>query len=392
MSNDKSRVISFDFRDECIPAKDTALTTNDQGTLGGDIECSGSKSVKPADKRSCSSLLSCFLVIKIYSFVQSTVALTLLTQSSRNLPLPSSSVHLQALLSDASTKTLNQSLFSSDLGFGTGFSHDLNLQFVNAKLCYHLVYEGLSLNQCSIHPCKLHSKLDSLFCWLSFKVILKKKKKNKRRKVNLKKKIDTLSSKMEALSILSKTIDLQDLSVQDTYTKKDCSRHCKAVMRKIADQVRAEAEQWSQMQDMLGQVRNEMEELQSCRDFWQNRALESDSQIQNLYSSVEGWRRKALSSEAKFKNIQAEVCGLQEEIKRLRKEGNKLEPEKNKLPTESEKRVLICRLKENRHSNNGAWSKHSEGRTAKPPCSRQPLREIKNGSVAVTRQRNTTMS
>ncbi|KAF3548744.1 hypothetical protein DY000_02010329 [Brassica cretica] len=171
MSNDKSRVISFDFRDECIPAKDTALTTNDQGTLGGDIECSGSKSVKPADKRSCSSLLSCFLVIKIYSFVQSTVALTLLTQSSRNLPLPSSSVHLQALLSDASTKTLNQSLFSSDLGFGTGFSHDLNLQFVNAKLCYHLVYEGLSLNQCSIHPCKLHSKLDSLFCWLSFKTL-----------------------------------------------------------------------------------------------------------------------------------------------------------------------------------------------------------------------------
>lgn len=111
----------------------------------------------------------------------------------------------------------------------------------------------------------------------------------------------------------------------------------------------------------------------------------------NLFQ-VEGWRRKALSSEAKLKNIQAEVCGLQEEIKRLRKEGNKLEPEKNKLPTESEKRVLICRLKENRHSNNGDWSKHSEGRKAKPSCSRQPLREIKNGSVAVTRQRNTTMS
>ncbi|KAF2610808.1 hypothetical protein F2Q70_00013716 [Brassica cretica] len=103
--------------------------------------------------------------------------------------LNQSSVHLQALLSDASTKTLNQSLFSSDLGFGTGFSHDLNLQFVNAKFCYHLVYAGLSLNQSSIHPCKLHSKLDSLFCWLSLKVILKKKK-NKRRKVNLKKKVE----------------------------------------------------------------------------------------------------------------------------------------------------------------------------------------------------------
>lgn len=92
-----------------------------------------------------------------------------------------------------------------------------------------------------------------------------------------------------------------------------------------------------------------------------------------------------------MKNLQAEVCGLQGEIGRLRKE-DKLVVEaekKNKLPSESEKRVLICRLKENRHSNNGDWSKYSEGRTAtKPSCSRPPLREIKNGSVATARQRN----
>lgn len=74
--------------------------------------------------------------------------------------------------------------------------------------------------------------------------------------------------------------------VQAHEEKKGCSRHCKEVMRKIADQVRAEAEQWSQMQEMLSQVRNEMEELQTCRDFWQNRALESDTQIENLHSSV----------------------------------------------------------------------------------------------------------
>ncbi|KAJ0242214.1 Myosin-like protein [Hirschfeldia incana] len=193
--------------------------------------------------------------------------------------------------------------------------------------------------------------------------------------------IDTLSSKMEALS--------KGVFVQAHEEQKGCSRHCKAVMRKIADQVRAEAEQWSQMQEMLGQVRNEMEELQTCRDFWQNRALESDSQIQNLHSSVEGWRQKALSSEAKLRNLEAEVCKLQEEMKRLRKE-DKVEAENNKLPTESEKRVLICRLKENRHSSNGDWSKYSEGKTTKPSCSRPPLREIKNGSVAA-RQRSSSV-
>ncbi|CAN8321378.1 unnamed protein product [Cochlearia groenlandica] len=194
--------------------------------------------------------------------------------------------------------------------------------------------------------------------------------------------IDTLSSKMESLSkgflleraekehgstsVVAKTIDLQD-----------CSRQCKQVMRKIADEVRAESEQWSQMQEMLCQVREEMEELTACRDFWQNRAIDSDSQLQNLHSSVEGWRRKALSSETKLKSLQEEVLLLQEEIENLRKGHYKKETEKSKvLPSESEKRVLICRLKENRHSNNG------EGRAAKPSCSRPALRELKNGSVS----------
>ncbi|CAN6931059.1 unnamed protein product [Brassica oleracea] len=193
--------------------------------------------------------------------------------------------------------------------------------------------------------------------------------------------IDTLGSKLEELS--------KGVFVQAHGENRGCSRHCKALMRKIADQARAEAEQWSEMQEMLSQVRNEMEELQTCRDFWQNRALESDSQIQNLHSSVEGWRRKALSSEAKLKNLEAEVCGLQEEMKRLRKD-DKVEAAKNKLPTESEKRVLICRLKENIYSSNGDWSKYSERKTTKPSSSRQPLREIKNGSVAV-RQKNSNV-
>ncbi|KFK35855.1 hypothetical protein AALP_AA4G045600 [Arabis alpina] len=218
--------------------------------------------------------------------------------------------------------------------------------------------------------------------------------------------IDTLSSKMEALSkgvllermekeygpsLVAPVQDMYNKAIKAHEEKKDCSRHCKAVMRKIADEVRAEAEQWSQMQDMLNQVRKEMEELQSCRDFWQKRALDSDSQIENLHSSVDGWRKKALSSDAKLKTLQAEVYGLQVEIERLRKE-RKLEPVKNKLPSESEKRVLICRLKENRHSNNGDWSKYNEGgrTTTKPSSSRPPLREIKNSSVA-TRQRNSNV-
>lgn len=50
--------------------------------------------------------------------------------------------------------------------------------------------------------------------------------------------------------------------------------------------MRAETEQWSQMQEMLGQVREEMEELQTSRDFWEDCALKYDEQIQSLHSEV----------------------------------------------------------------------------------------------------------
>lgn len=40
------------------------------------------------------------------------------------------------------------------------------------------------------------------------------------------------------------------------------------------------------MQEMLGQVREEIEELQASRDFWEDRALDSDYHIQSLTSTV----------------------------------------------------------------------------------------------------------
>lgn len=52
------------------------------------------------------------------------------------------------------------------------------------------------------------------------------------------------------------------------------------------EQVRAETEQWSEMQGMLEQVRMEMEELQSSRELWQHRAITSDINIHTIQSQV----------------------------------------------------------------------------------------------------------
>ncbi|KAK4763416.1 hypothetical protein SAY86_009184 [Trapa natans] len=61
-----------------------------------------------------------------------------------------------------------------------------------------------------------------------------------------------------------------------------CSGHCKAVVWRVVEQVRAETEQWSQMQELLGQMRDEMEELHAARDFWVDHVGSSDWQNQSL--------------------------------------------------------------------------------------------------------------
>ncbi|VFQ63999.1 unnamed protein product [Cuscuta campestris] len=64
--------------------------------------------------------------------------------------------------------------------------------------------------------------------------------------------------------------------------EKRCSGQCKAVVRKIIEQVKAESDQWSQMQEMLGRVRAEMQYLHSSRDFWKEKAQRSEAKATEL--------------------------------------------------------------------------------------------------------------
>ncbi|KAJ6692005.1 MYOSIN-LIKE PROTEIN [Salix purpurea] len=183
------------------------------------------------------------------------------------------------------------------------------------------------------------------------------------------------SSAADYASTSKRIIEFPDMPSSSTRQpckeEKTCSGCCKIIVRRVIEQVRAETEQWSQMQEMLGQVRNEMEELEASRDFWEDRALDSDCQIQSLNSSVQEWRQKALSSEARENELQTQVAVLQVELERLKKErvketsGSKNLPSVSlEAPNETEKRVLVCRLKENRDANDDCRRKEafSDGR------------------------------
>ncbi|KAL6966515.1 hypothetical protein U1Q18_032294 [Sarracenia purpurea var. burkii] len=173
------------------------------------------------------------------------------------------------------------------------------------------------------------------------------------------------------------------------------------MVRRIVEQVRAETEQWSQMQEMLGQVREEMEELQVSRDFWEHRALDSDYEIQSLRSKVQQWRQKALIFEAKSNDLQAEVSVLREELEKKKKklsaekigEGTKtkgfaplslsaqMAKERNPVPN--------CDLKENHHH------LHRHRHHHHPPIDteskRSPFQEIGNSSPKLRQYKSKTI-
>ncbi|XP_068648938.1 uncharacterized protein [Aristolochia californica] len=191
-----------------------------------------------------------------------------------------------------------------------------------------------------------------------------------------------------------------------------CGGRCKAIVRKIVEQVRSETEQWSQMQVMLGQVREEMEELRASRDLWQNRAIESQDRLLAVQSDMHEWRQRAQMSETKVSELEKEVSRLQVELERLINADRK-QSTTPEIPQyienawgaariedldrvadsqkEKEKRVLVCRLKEKPRRKEG----EGDQRKRACPCGtlpkRLPLQELGNSSSPWRRQSSTSV-
>ncbi|KAI7746110.1 hypothetical protein M8C21_020898, partial [Ambrosia artemisiifolia] len=197
-----------------------------------------------------------------------------------------------------------------------------------------------------------------------------------------------------------------------------CSGRCKLLVRRMSEQVRADTEQWTQMQEMLGQLRQEMEVLQTSKNFWETQALVSNQEIQSLMTDVEEWKEKAVTYETKADALQTEVNLVKGELEKLKKDqvkaidstpkkiilslskqieretkngfscrmkgqcdavDNKKDPQPLSLGKQlaKEKRILISRLKENASNNNEILS---DERRKGHYLVRSPFKDVGNAS------------
>lgn len=62
--------------------------------------------------------------------------------------------------------------------------------------------------------------------------------------------------------------------------------YCKAAIRQIVAQVQAESEQWSQVQEILLSLQEEMGVLIEARELWEDRALQAEAELLSLKEMV----------------------------------------------------------------------------------------------------------
>lgn len=96
--------------------------------------------------------------------------------------------------------------------------------------------------------------------------------------------LNSIYDLLNHVHIFSQQVKAEDRGKIGAETSSRCE--CREIVGKIMEQVKVESEQWTEMQAMLEQVRQEMLELQSSRDLWQRRAIASDTNVRSLHAQV----------------------------------------------------------------------------------------------------------
>ncbi|KAJ3702873.1 hypothetical protein LUZ61_006578 [Rhynchospora tenuis] len=140
--------------------------------------------------------------------------------------------------------------------------------------------------------------------------------------------VEVLKKKMEGLSkgMLERMVEYgfmprwrqeQQMKIEEhakTGAESSSRCECREIVGKIMEQVKVESEQWTEMQAMLEQVRQEMLELQSSRDLWQRRAIASDINVRSLHAQVLEWKHRARVSENNVEGLKERISELQNKL------------------------------------------------------------------------------
>ncbi|KAL2652147.1 hypothetical protein R1flu_020275 [Riccia fluitans] len=98
------------------------------------------------------------------------------------------------------------------------------------------------------------------------------------------------------------------------------------VIHKIAEEVRAESEQWYQVQELLQRVGEDMKRLQEACGTWERRALLAEAQVETLLNEDQERKEKLPAGDDKMAELQTEMVRLKDTVDEVRKQLANVDP------------------------------------------------------------------
>ncbi|KAL3699767.1 hypothetical protein R1sor_017789 [Riccia sorocarpa] len=98
------------------------------------------------------------------------------------------------------------------------------------------------------------------------------------------------------------------------------------VIHKIAEEVRAESEQWYQVQELLQRVGEDMKRLQEACDTWERRALLAEAQVETLLHEDQERKERPSTGDEKIAELRTEMVRLKDTVDEVRKQLVNVEP------------------------------------------------------------------
>ncbi|KAI5060030.1 hypothetical protein GOP47_0024450 [Adiantum capillus-veneris] len=93
--------------------------------------------------------------------------------------------------------------------------------------------------------------------------------------------------------------------------------YCKETIQRLVQQMQAEMEQWSQLQDILYKLQGELASLTEAQRFWEERAHRAEAQLLSLQEELHDWRCLAQSAKEELVMLRCERQILKDRIEMM---------------------------------------------------------------------------
>ncbi|MCO5580751.1 hypothetical protein L7F22_034621 [Adiantum nelumboides] len=140
--------------------------------------------------------------------------------------------------------------------------------------------------------------------------------------------------------------------------------YCKETIRRLVEQMQAEIDQWSQLQDILFKLQEELDGLNERQRFWEERAHRAEAHLLSLQEELRDWRCRAQSAQEELVMLRCEKQVMKDRIEMMEDAEMCVSAVKEKLTEEPRCASVGTRLEDFGACESFVHSRNESGRSS----------------------------